>query len=87
VLVLDDPLSAVDTETERRILANLAALRAGRTTLVVSHRLASVAFCSLIHVLERGRVVQRGTHQELLAAAGIYASLFSEQSLLAELEG
>jgi ATP-binding cassette subfamily B protein len=87
VLVLDDPLSAVDTETEGRILANLARLRAGRTTLMVSHRLASVAFCSLIHVMERGRVVQRGGHQELLAAGGIYASLFSEQALMAELEG
>ncbi len=87
VLVLDDPLSAVDTDTEARILSNLAHLRAGRTTLLVSHRLASVTFCSRIHVLDRGRVVESGGHRDLLAAGGVYASLFSEQALMAELEG
>ncbi len=87
LLLLDDPLSAVDTETERRILANLARLRAGRTTLMVSHRLASVAFCQRIYVLDQGRVVEQGSHAELLTAGGLYQSLFSEQTLMAELEG
>jgi ATP-binding cassette subfamily B protein len=87
VLVLDDPLSAVDTETERRILNNLARLRHGRTTLVVSHRLASVDFAQQIYVFDHGRVVEKGAHRELLAAGGLYQTLFAEQALLAELEG
>ncbi|MFH1057525.1 MAG: ABC transporter ATP-binding protein [Pseudomonadota bacterium] len=93
VLLLDDPLSAVDTETEQRILANLDRLRAGRTTIVVSHRLKSVAFARRIHVLDQGRLVQSGQHAELLAQPGpdgregLYARLFAEQALLAELEG
>jgi ATP-binding cassette subfamily B protein len=87
VLVLDDPLSAVDTGTEARILGNLARLRAGRTTLVVSHRLASVAFAERIFVLREGRVVEQGDHRQLLARGGLYHDLFAEQALLAELEG
>ncbi len=87
VLVLDDPLSAVDTGTEARILGNLARLRAGRTTLVVSHRLASVAFAERIFVLRAGRVVEQGDHRQLLARGGLYHDLFAEQALLAELEG
>ena len=86
VLVLDDPLSAVDTGTETRILANLARLRSGRTTLVVSHRLASVAFAARIYVLQAGRVREQGAHAELLAQGGLYYDLFAEQALLAELE-
>lgn len=86
ILVLDDPLSAVDTQTEKLILANLQSLRAGRTTLLVSHRLASVTSASRIHVLDQGRVVQSGDHQTLMAQEGLYRRLFAEQSLLAELE-
>lgn len=87
VLALDDPLSAVDTETEGRILANLARLRSGRTTIVVSHRLASVAFAAGIYVLDDGCLVEEGTHAQLIAAAGLYHDLFAEQALLAELGG
>ncbi|ADK84800.1 ABC transporter related protein [Desulfarculus baarsii DSM 2075] len=86
-LLLDDPLSAVDTATERRILANLAELRRGKTTLLVSHRLASVAFAARIFVMDHGRVVESGDHATLVAAGGLYQSLFAEQALLAELEG
>jgi len=86
VLVLDDPLSAVDTGTETRILANLARLRAGRTTLVVSHRLGSVAFASHIYVLDQGRLVEQGDHRSLMARQGLYHDLFAEQAILAELE-
>lgn len=84
VLVLDDPLSAVDTETEAAILASLSELRQGRTTLLVSHRLASIAFASQIYLLDRGRVAESGTHAELIQAGGIYQNLFTEQALLAE---
>ncbi len=87
ILLLDDPLSAVDTETEGRILAALGELRQGRGTIMVSHRLASVAFADRIYVLEKGRVAEEGGHQELMALGGIYHTLFAEQALLAELEG
>ena len=86
VLVLDDPLSAVDTGTETRILANLARLRSGRTTLVVSHRLGSVAFARHIYVLDQGRLVEEGDHASLMALQGLYHDLFAEQAILAELE-
>ncbi len=79
VLLLDDPLSAVDSQTEAAILENLARLRAGRTTLLVSHRLAGVAGASRIYVLERGRVVEEGSHRELLAAGGAYQALFAQR--------
>jgi ATP-binding cassette subfamily B multidrug efflux pump len=87
ILLLDDPLSAVDTETEGHILANLGRLRQGRATLMVSHRLASVAFADRIYVLDKGRVAEQGGHQELMDLGGIYHTLFAEQTLLAELEG
>ncbi len=87
VLVLDDPLSAVDTVTEGRILKNLSQRRAGRSTLMVSHRLASVAFAETIFVLDEGRVKEQGVHDELMAARGLYQSLFAEQASLAELGG
>jgi ATP-binding cassette subfamily B protein len=86
VLVLDDPLSAVDTETEAAILNSLAALRHERTTLLVSHRLASIAFASRIYLLEKGRVIESGSHQELIQAGGGYQKLFAEQALLAQVE-
>ena len=86
ILVLDDPLSEVDTDTESAILANLARVRRGKTTLLVSHRLKSVAFASMIYVMDRGRVVQKGSHQELMGQPGLYHDLFAEQTLLSELQ-
>lgn len=87
VLLLDDPLSAVDTSTEQRILHNLAGLRRGKTTIIVSHRLASVTFAGLIYVLDGGQIVERGAHAELVRAGGLYQNLFSEQAAIAALEG
>lgn len=87
VLLLDDPLSAVDTSTEQRILRNLAKLRAGKTTVIVSHRLASVAFASSIYVLDKGKVVEHGAHDDLVnKSGGLYQNLFAEQAAIAALE-
>ena len=82
MLVLDDPLSAVDSQTEQRILAGLGRDRSERVTLVVSHRLGSVAFANRIYVLQGGRLVEEGSHQELMDAHGLYHALFAEQALL-----
>jgi ATP-binding cassette subfamily B protein len=79
ILVLDDALSAVDTETETRILAALRRRRGRHTTLVIAHRLSSVAHADRILVLEQGAVVQAGTHRELLAQEGPYRRLWRLQ--------
>jgi len=80
LLVLDEATSAVDNETERAIQRSLATVTRGRTTVMVAHRLSTVRDCDRIWVLERGRVVESGTHDELIAAAGTYADLWNEQT-------
>jgi ABC-type multidrug transport system fused ATPase/permease subunit len=75
VLLLDEATSALDAATEQAVQAALDRLSQGRTTLVVAHRLATVRRADLILVMDRGRIVERGTHDELLAAGGLYASL------------
>jgi ATP-binding cassette subfamily B multidrug efflux pump len=79
ILILDDSLSSVDAETERDILARLRPILAGRTSVLVSHRVAAVKDASQILVIDGGRVAERGTHAELLASAGVYAGLYREQ--------
>jgi ATP-binding cassette subfamily B multidrug efflux pump len=86
VLVLDDPLSAVDARTERAILAAIDRQRAHRGLILITHRVAAAAHCDQIIVLEKGRVVERGTHQELSKNGGIYAIFAEEQRIESELQ-
>ncbi len=85
ILILDDSLSAVDTATEERILNSLRSVRQGRTVMIVSHRVSSVKDADHILVLEDGRVIERGTHEVLLARDGYYANLYRRQTLEAEI--
>jgi len=79
LLIMDDATSSVDTETEAEIRAALEGLMQGRTTFLIAHRIQSVMNTDLILVLDHGRIVQRGTHEELLAQGGIYRRIYDMQ--------
>jgi ATP-binding cassette, subfamily B, bacterial len=79
ILILDEATSHLDTASERFVQAALARLFAGRTSFVIAHRLSTVLAADLIVVLDRGRIVERGTHDELMTASGLYASLYRLQ--------
>ncbi len=81
ILLLDEATSALDTETEREIQAELRAAGEGRTVLTIAHRLSTIVDADLIVVLERGEIVERGTHDDLLAMDGRYASLWARQAM------
>jgi ATP-binding cassette subfamily B protein len=86
ILVLDDPLSAVDARTERSILEAIDRQRAQRGVVLITHRVAAAARCDSIIVLDRGKVVERGTHDELVAKGELYALFAEEQRIERELE-
>ena len=79
ILVLDDALSAVDTKTENTILNNLKRIMIGRTTIIISHRVSSAKMADYIVVLDEGKIIQQGTHQQLLLEDGIYKELNEKQ--------
>ncbi|HET8935142.1 MAG TPA: ABC transporter ATP-binding protein [Polyangiales bacterium] len=86
LLVLDDPLSAVDSRTERAILDVIERERERHSVLLITHRVAAAARCDTILVLDQGRIVERGTHDELILSGGLYAKFAEEQRVESELE-
>src|SRR5690242_6515328 len=86
ILILDDALSSVDTQTEEKILTGLRGVMRGRTTILISHRTSTVQGADQIVVLREGRLIERGTHDQLLERGGYYADLYQKQLLEEELE-
>lgn len=86
ILLLDDSLSAVDTETEERILNNLKNITANRTTIIVTHRVSSAKNADRILILDEGKIVEQGTHDELISAGGYYQELYDKQLLEKEIK-
>ena len=85
ILILDDALSSVDTHTEDKILNHLRTVMKGRTTIFISHRVSTVRNADRIAVLHAGRIVELGTHEELIALNGYYTDLYNKQLLEEEL--
>ena len=87
ILILDDSLSAVDAKTENIILENLKEERKGKTTIITAHRLSAIVHADLIIVMDNGKIIERGTHDELLAQDGWYKETYSSQQLEEKLKG
>ena len=81
ILILDDSLSAIDADTEDRGLRELEQIMKNRTTIIISHRLSTVQQCTSIIVLENGRIIESGSHADLVERNGIYAAMFERQQL------
>ena len=77
VMILDEATSSIDTRTEQIVQSGMDALMAGRTTFVIAHRLSTVRNADVIIVLDHGRIIERGTHNQLIAAKGTYYQLYT----------
>src|SRR5207249_7260438 len=86
LLILDEATSSLDSHSEALIREALETLLAGRSSLVIAHRLSTILRADQILVMDRGRIVERGTHPELLARGGLYSKLYEEQFRAGELE-
>ncbi|MDR3332138.1 MAG: ATP-binding cassette domain-containing protein, partial [Synergistaceae bacterium] len=86
ILIFDEATSALDYESERIIQKNLRSICKGRTVFIIAHRLSTVQRADYIITMDRGRIVERGTHDELLEAGGLYSFLHAQQSMMGELE-
>jgi len=86
ILILDDALSSVDTNTEEKILTSMRTDLARRTSIIISHRISTAREADRVIMLEEGRVVEEGTHDELVAAGGIYADMYQKQRIMMDLE-
>jgi ATP-binding cassette, subfamily B, bacterial len=79
ILILDEATSSLDTTSERLVQSALVPLMKGRTTIAIAHRLSTILSADVIFVVDRGRIVERGTHEELLSEGGLYAQLYEQQ--------
>jgi ATP-binding cassette subfamily B protein len=86
ILILDDSLSSVDTHTEEAILQGLRRFKKDRTTLLISHRISTVAAADFIIVLDKGKIIEQGTHTELVEKGGLYSSIYQKQQLETQIE-
>ena len=87
ILILDDSLSAVDAKTEHLILENLKEERSGKTTIITAHRLSAIVHADLIIVMDNGKIIERGTHDELIAQNGWYKETYNTQQLEEKMKG
>jgi len=86
ILIFDDALSSVDTSTEEKILSNLKKIKKGKTCIIVSHRISTLRQCDFIVVLKEGKIVEKGTHTELIKQKGLYTDIYNKQLITEELE-